>query len=418
MRTLGMTMACLLTTVAVWQGAQAGETGKNATLAARKLKVLVVEGEPHARGVMHGKAMKEEIHKLLKLWKADLGKGLKMDADEFVKLFVKKTDFLAAMKKWTPDLIEEIAGIAEGAGVDHDTIFVFQLPDEVWANGQDIVLKKGSDPVGLEGQTPFSTSERCSCLGFSRKGDRPAYVAQNLDLPPFHDGFQMVLHVKEKDTEAFVLTVPGLIALNGMNNKSVAICCNTLLQLNSCHDGLPVACIIRGVLRQKSEEEAVAFLRRVQHASGQNYVLGGPEKAWDFECSANAVSQFTPKGQDSAVWHTNHPLVSNDFRTSYKAYLKKSEALDKILTNTRTRLQCLESRLSDKSLVPGLDLIKTTLRSKDSAACPVCRSDTKKGAFTFASTIAVLSSEPELYVAPGPPDRDAYEKLTFSTRPK
>ena len=38
---------------------------------------------------------------------------------------------------------------------------------------------------------------------------------------------------------------------------------------------------------------------------------------------------------------------------------------------------------------------------------------TKGAAFTFASTIMVLSDVPAFHVAPGPPDVTAYETLSF-----
>jgi len=368
-------------------------------LLASRLKVLVLEGTPRDRGLAHGKALKEQIHQLLKLWKADLTASYHLDAETFIQRFVKKTDFLAAMKKWTPELVEEIEGIAEGAGVDFPTLYVFQLLDEVWANGEAIV------------------GERCSSLGFSRHGTQPATIAQNMDLSPFYDGFQLVLHIKSRnsDLESLVLTVPGLIGLNGVNNKSVGICCNTLLQLSHCRDGLPVACIVRGVLQQGTDKEAAAFLHKVKHASGQNYILGGPDQAIDLECSANKMSPFIPKGREGTVWHTNHPLVNDDFDAKYRLLLEKKEVSPKD-ENTHARLKCLERRLGQEAAAVNLDLIKRTLAARDSEAYPVSRPKGKQYAFTFAATIMVLTAEPEFHVAPGPPHATAYEKLSFSKR--
>ncbi len=365
--------------------------------APRKLRVLVLEGTPRQRGLAHGKALQKQIHQVLKLWKAELAATYKMDADAFIQCFVKKTDYLSAMKKWTPDLVEEIEGIAEGAGVDFPTLYVFQLVDEVWAAGPEVV------------------ANQCSSLGFSRNKTQPSIIAQNLDLPPFYDGFQLVLHIKSSDSdlESFVLTVPGLIALNGVNNKSVGVCCNTLLQLSYCRDGLPVACVVRGVLQQRSEKEAADFLHKVKHASGQNYILGGPDRALDLECSASKISPFVPKGQQGIVWHTNHPLVNDDYTARYRLQKEKNEVSPKE-ENTRARLACLEQRLGKKAA--DLDLIKSTLAARDSDAYPVSRALGKQYAFTFAATIMVLSAEPEFHVAPGPPHLTAYQRLAFSKR--
>jgi predicted choloylglycine hydrolase len=368
--------------------------------APRKLRVLVLEGTPHNRGLIHGRAMKDQIHEVVKHWKTALAEAFKIDANDFIRRFVRQTDFVAAMKKWTPDLLEEVRGLAQGAGVDFDTMLVLQLPDECFVHGGAIAANK------------------CSSLGFARSGKHPACVAQNMDVPSFADGYQLVLHVKQNDSdlEAFVLTQVGCIGLNGMNNRAIGVCTNALWQLGSCRDGLPVACIVRGVLERRTEKDAIEFLQTVKHASGQNYLLGGPANAYSFECSAGKVARFKPPDHQDVVWHTNHPLVNDDYNEQYRALRKDPADLVKREANTRTRLRCLETRLTSSTAVRDVDLVKATLASRDSAAYPVSipKSETKP-AFTFASTIMVLGEKPVLHVAPGPPDATAYEVLSFKS---
>src|ERR1700730_5905643 len=119
-----------LASVACLPRAESGE-GKQTTRLpenSRKLKVLVLEGTPHNRGLVHGRAMKDQIHEVVRLWKAILSHAFKMDAD----------------------VLEEIRGLAEGAGTDFNTMFVLQLPDECFVHGDAI------------------TGNRCSSLGFSK----------------------------------------------------------------------------------------------------------------------------------------------------------------------------------------------------------------------------------------------------------
>jgi len=63
--------------------------------------------------------------------------------------------------------------------------------------------------------------------------------------------------------------------VNGLNNRAVAINCNALLQLAPSKRGLPVAFIVRSVLEKGSFEEALCFVKAIDHASGQNYLLAG-----------------------------------------------------------------------------------------------------------------------------------------------
>jgi len=291
--------------------------------------------------------------------------------------------------------------MACGAEIDFDSVFVSQFFDEYYAQGK------------------FIGASRCSSLGIARQGGQPAYVAQNNDLETFRDGFQVVLRIKidRSDLEILVHSNPGCIGWNGMNNKGIGVCINTVGQLSNCRDGLPVNCVIRGLLMQKNEGEALAFLRRVKHASGANYLIGGPDHVYSFECSTNRIARFQPNGQDGVVWHTNHPLVNDDYNAEYKA-LKASGRKDPGEKNSTARLQCLERRLTGKSSGTKFELIEATLASKDSPENPVCGSrDPNKGFFTFAATIIVLSNSPEFYVTFGPPDQENYEKFTFSAAP-
>src|SRR5436309_11919111 len=103
-----------------------------------------------------------------------------------------------------------------------------------------------------QGRAARGRSRALQWMGVAKKGTNPAYIAQNMDLESFRDGFQTVLHIKAEGRrpEQFVFTFAGFIAANGMNSRSIGICANTLSQLRHCRDGLPVACIIRGTLER------------------------------------------------------------------------------------------------------------------------------------------------------------------------
>ena len=81
----------------------------------KQLTVLTLSGTPQERGRTHGRTLKEPIHALVKLWKADLTERYALPADTFIQKFLKDTDYIAAMKRWTPGLLEEVRGIAQGS---------------------------------------------------------------------------------------------------------------------------------------------------------------------------------------------------------------------------------------------------------------------------------------------------------------
>lgn len=364
-----------------------------------ELRVITLEGSPYNRGLMHGRTLKSEINELVRLWKADLEKEYKMKADAFVAKFLKQTDFTRAIKKWTPELLEEVRGIADGSGVDFDTIYAFQLVDEMWANGEDIA------------------AEHCTSIGVNKRGENPALVAQNMDIPLFYHGYQTLLHVKHSSgLESFVLTAPGLIATNGLNSSAVAITCNTLTQLRPAREGLPVAFIVRGVLERRSLEEAEQFIRGINHASGQNYIIGGAEKAKSLECSAGKVTEYRPYPGADRTYHTNHPLANDDFNPRYVERLNKNNKTLLEGAYYCYRFESVEKRLRDRAKVVDVAAIKETLSSRDweegKGKAPISNSS------TYACVIMVLSETPTLHIAPGHPHSTAFQTFAFSARAK
>ena len=368
------------------------------------IQPICLEGTAYQRGLAHGETLRARIHELVQIWQAELSAGFGMDAGQVIGRFCQRTNFVTAIQKWTPGLLDEVRGIADGSGLPFDTMLTFQLIDELWACG-DLVA-----------------GEHCTAIGFPPTAGEPAYLAETLDVETFRDGFQVVLHIKDPASglETLVASTAGLIGLNGINNKGVGVCANTLLPLNSRTDGLPVACVIRGVLSCTSAPQAGDFLRHVSHACGQNYLLGGPDGVIDLECSANQVVHYQPHGSAGVLWHANMPLVNDDYTPDFRAALDKQEP-GPYAQCSQVRFQCVEQRLKQAPLATRPDFIKQTLASRDSAQYPICSTKAQDewhaqiGIFSLAATIMKLSGDPELHVTFTPADPSSYTRLTFAS---
>ena len=375
----------------------AHEAGSADVTPGKEVRVLVLDGTPYERGLTHGKTLKKEIHEVVALWKAQLGSPGGTDADVFIQKFLEVTDFAPAIKKWTPGLLEEVRGIADWAEMDFDTIYAFQLMDEIWLYQS-----------GLEG-------EACSAIAFERQGDRPALVAQNLDLEPFREGYQVLMHVKhpDSDLESLFLTCVGFIGGTGLNNSPLGVAANSMGQMDYGPEGLPVAFVLRGLLEQTSLEKAVGFLRKVKQASGQNYILGDSQNVVDLEVSTNQIAEFTPEVRPGVILHTNHPRVLTDYHAQYQGSLAGGATPLGLGENSHARLEALEARLGSKEGL-GIEDIKSTLSSQDDSTHPVCRPhDPGKSSFTFGTVIQVLSDSPELHLSPGPPNVTPFQVFRF-----
>ena len=380
------------------------------------IQVLVLEGSARRRGQIHGETLKATIHKHIERWKHALQKEMGLNPDEYLEQFFADTNFLPAIEKWTPDLLQEVRGIAEGAGIDFKYALVRQLSDEeTWYRFEKKVRAGGQAIERIRSQL---SAENCSAIGVQAQGDKPPVVAQNMDTPAYYDGHQILLHIKDpaSPVEALVFTIAGKISLAGLNNQGVGICCNTLIQLNFAANGLPEDFVVRGFLARPTLDNALTFLRGVKHASGQNYVIGGPERVLDLECSAGKICEFLPYPGADRVYHTNHPLA-NDDQELHKARLAKMppDILEwyKNRQTTHARFASLEKQLSDPTEVIDLDKIKAALSSHDG---PVCINRGTGGSITLGCLVMELASPPVLHLAPGPPCSTPFQTFSFDGR--
>ena len=356
------------------------------------LKVIKLSGTPYEIGFQHGTLLKEDIKTLITLWKKDIEQNFKISSDEFVSRFMNSTDYISAIKKWTPELLEEIRGISEGSGIDFNTIYVFQLTDEMWTNG-GVVL------------------DRHHCSGFgvlkSYTTSKSNYIGQNLDVTPFYHKFKVLLEIYNKDSHntTYIVTFPGFIGTNGINKK-IGLTVNSLPDLTVSSSGLPVSCVVRGILNKQTFEQAETFINEVEHASGQNYIIGSFEAIGSFECSVNKVSVYWPDSTKHYTYHANNSLANDNYNTNYIQYLSDSLSPKEIAHRSK-RFQSLRNRLS-KSKALDLNMMMEVLSSKDDQNDPICNG------YTWMATIMEFKNENSiLYISPGKSDSTEYIKFNL-----
>jgi hypothetical protein len=234
-----------------------------------------------------------------------------------------------------------------------------------------------------------------------------------MDIPKFYDGGQVLLRLVDPtfDTETLIFTVAGLIAAMGVNSHGVGVCCNTVSQIASSRDGLPVGCVVRKILQQKTRVDATLFIQSVRHASGQNYTIGGPDGITSLECSANKVSEFRPSPH--RVFHTNHPLVNDEaevYATSASASIP-DPIVGRQPTNSETRFNAVANILGDSKSRVTVDTVKAILSDESTLVCAMRESSVPS--YTAASMVAVLSKPPAIELAPGPPAVTEFKTHTF-----
>jgi isopenicillin-N N-acyltransferase like protein len=346
--------------------------------------VVWLSGGPRARGRGHGEALREQIATRLERARADLALGRGTDLarlDRDLGSLLDRTRFVAAIARWVPGLLTEIEGIAEGAGISRLDALTLNLMDELaW-------LQAGGE-----------VDDSCSSLAIPAPGGWLA--GQTMDLEGGYDGSQAILRIEQEHGDALVLTSAGMVGLCGLNRDSVAIFCNQLMSLRTSTSGLPVAAVVRGALARPSFASAREFLGGIEHASGQNYLLAGPERALNLECSAGGVRECAAGGE--AIWHTNHPLAGGDVDPA-------GEGRSGFSTNSAERFAFLSMR------VPGARSREDLQAILSDRSVPICKVPGPDGRqLTFGALVVELSNPPRAWIAPGPSDHTAWAEFDLS----
>lgn len=341
--------------------------------------VVDSRGLPTERGEQHGEALRTEIADALGRWTEAIAAHAG-DPDAYIAAFVQGTDFLPAIRQWTPELLDEIAGIARGAGQPWERIYAFNLLDEEWTWASD---RKADQAPG------------CTAAGFAPANGTPV-LAQTMDIPSYHDGAQAVLRIeRDPGPDLLVFTYAGMIGLTGCNAAGLAVVVNNLDMLPSSRAGVPVAFAVRGVLERQALTDAVRFLREVPHATGQHYGLAAPNGLASVEAWATGVAVTEPGPR---LLHTNHPLATGETVGDPERRYQGSR--------TRERLAFLEREAGLRRDVAGLQALL--------ADCTVPISlGPERRSMTFGAVVYECSVPPQMWLAPGPPHLKAFQHVPW-----
>lgn len=360
-----------------------GRQAMSTTSVRAVLRTVDAAGSAQTLGRAHGEALREEIAAGLGRWLERIERRHGDAPDAYLARFLAETDYRPAIGRWTPALLAEIEGIAEGANQPFDRVFAFNLLDEEWEYDKRRAA-----------QAPGCT---VACL---RDGGAGAPVlAQTMDIPALHDGTQAALRLRPDDApELVAFTYAGMIGLNGCNADGVGVVVNNLEVLNSSRSGLPVAFVTRGVLARRTLADAAGFVTSVPHATGQHYAIGGPDGIRAFEGWGNGVAEVAAGGD--RYLHANHPLAADDLRGDpERAYAG---------SRTRERYAYVAAHAPAVADRDGLQALLAD------TVTPVSMTNRGEGYMTFGAIAMELTVPPAVRIAPGPPHETMWQDIAWA----
>ena len=188
-----------------------------------------------------------------------------------------------------PQYVEEIVGIAEGAGVAYDDVATLNAMEAVTMDALHLT----------------------KCTSLAVNGDQTAdghvLVAHNEDWLPEDEEDVFLIHAEPDDEPPFLaMTYGGLIPNIGFNALGIAQCCDSVYPTDS-RIGIPRLVVSRAVLAADTPAGAVRTTLIPRRAAGYNHLLVHDSgEMYNVEVSARHFGiQYA---NENHLAHTNHFL--------------------------------------------------------------------------------------------------------------
>jgi isopenicillin-N N-acyltransferase-like protein len=314
-----------------------------------KPSVIRVSGSSYDIGYQHGQQCKEKIndsiHNFLEYMKvgANLSKTMLLDLS---------ARYVPYTKEYAPDLMEEVQGIADGAELTFEDIFLWNC--------------LSSDFLEiLDPQLGDNFSLACTSLAISSnlKTKDDLFVAQNLDwLSTVQENVILLKNEQTNGVRSLVFTVAGRLGFAGLNDYGVALCVNKLFSLKN-RVGVPNQFIYRKVLQQKTIGDALGAILYGRRTAGMNYVLMD-ESGEILDIETTATKYEIIYGFKGYIAHSNHFMT---------AKLKSFERLPLPVVDSIVRLNRVNRLLSEPEGTITLDKVKEIFQDHVNYPNSMCR---------------------------------------------
>ncbi|KAK5087172.1 hypothetical protein LTR05_004343 [Lithohypha guttulata] len=298
-------------------------------------------GSPYEIGRQHGEQASSQVYGSIAFYddyfKRKTGKSWP-EVQEVAK------QFLPYLTSTWPSYLEEVRGIADGAGVPFESILALNVRTEIGFG----MLNDG-------------------CTAFAWKTKTASFIAQNWDWEGQQKDNIMCVRVVQKDKPTIhMMTEAGIIGKIGMNSAGVGVTLNAIAAKGVSFDKLPCHFALRIVLESTSLQEAKQKLNKAGLASACHITVADAETG-SIGFENTAVDQIELHMKDGLNMHTNHITV------------QRPGVEDKgMLADSPFRLERIEELLKSAGPEPSMQQLRDILKDDKNSPCAINRSPTEK----------------------------------------
>lgn len=302
---------------------------------------VVCVGSSYEVGFAHGSQIPRRIATCIEIYAKLYRELLDINWAEAKR---RAAAFILPLAKSSPDILEEMRGIADGAKVDHLDILALNIRSELALTNYTDGCTSIATTAGEEGGLPIML------------------LAQNWDWITEVGNIQVFLDIRKTGKPRIrFLGEAGLVGKYGMNDAGLGVCANAIRSGLINVNMLPVHVAVRRSLECTSFEEAEKMLATEGVAACVNIVIADKSGRFaSIECSPKGNKSIHPDLGSKTVCHTNHLYALED-------------ALDHPAENSFTRLARIKELSKSEDHV-SVDKIRQWLSDEQNKPMSICRS--------------------------------------------
>ncbi len=303
----------------------------------------------------------------------------------------RSKEFLSPITRYDPDLVEEMRGVADGAGVDFYDILALNSRSELIFQGTE----------GADGCTSVAISPE-------RSENKETLIGQNWEWKIIQRDACVILKIRQKNKpDIFMITEAGIIGKVGFNSAGVAVCLNAM-SADKKPEGLPLHIALRGILNSTLLSDAILAAAREKLACCAFFMVGHKEgEVIGIEVGPDDFDVLYPA--NGAIAHANHftsPRLSN-FRDTMKLKFP-----DSFMRHGRANklLNSIEGKI-------GVEDLKRVFSDHTGYPDSLCRHedlrDPEGMRMGEVFSMIINLSKGEVSLAPGEPCQNQYQVYTL-----
>lgn len=314
------------------------------------------EATPGDRGRGLGAAVPDAIAATVALYERMFALDMDLSRDEIHGVGRRVGEVLARVR---PESLDEICGIALGAGHPEELLLALNARSEILARG------------AVNGLPSLARHRaECSVIGIEHSSPRGGLLAQNWDFHPDAAAGRLLWIAAPPDGRGWVtFTEAGLLAKTGLNADGLALAVSFTPDLRAGGlDGVPMHVLLRWLLEEcvTLDDVATVFDRTARSCSmcvtvaARAPAAHGCVAAFELVPDGYGVAAPDDRGQ---VTHTNH------FTTSISRL--SSAAMAEYLANSESRLRQVRHALTEPAAAVSLDDVVDALSDESDVRDPV-----------------------------------------------